>query len=164
MVIFNFQFSNLNYMKSIYKVGLLFIILNFQFSILNKVSAQQTINIYTTTQGIVSFTFAEKPQITFPAPEVLKLDAGGVVVEFPYADVAKLTLEDEVDPTAVQSVTVYEQPAADGQCAVGIYDLSGRLIRKVNGQSSTVNVQLSDLPAGVYIVNDGKRSYKIQKK
>ena len=35
--------------------------------------AQQTLNIHTTTIGVVSFAFASKPKVTFSESEVLKV-------------------------------------------------------------------------------------------
>lgn len=118
--------------------------------------AQQTLNIHTTSQGIVSFAFASKPVITFPTTDVLTVTSESLTVEFPYADVEKITLDD--DPTGVEALTVREQTDA-----VLIYDLSGKLVRQSKAKAGAATVNLSDLRPGVYVVKDGKRTYKVRK-
>lgn len=118
--------------------------------------AQQTLNIHTTLQGIVSFAFASKPVITFPTTDVLTVTSESMTVEFPYADVEKITLDD--DPTGVEVLTVREQTDA-----VLIYDLSGKLVRQSKAKAGAATVNLSDLRPGIYVVKDGKRTYKVRK-
>ena len=121
-------------------------------------SAQQRLNIYTTTQGVVSFEFAQKPVVTFVAPETLVVKSETTTVEFPYADVQKLTFEDL--PTAVESLSVSENAAA----AILVYDIAGKLVRQVDSTNGTAHLDLSGLRPGVYIVKDGLRSYKVSKR
>lgn len=118
--------------------------------------AQQTLNIHTTTQGIVSFAFATKPVITFPTTDVLTVTSESMTVEFPYADIERITLDD--DPTDVEMLTVREQTDA-----VLIYDLSGKLVRQGKAKEGSTTVNLSDLRPGIYVVKDGKRTYKVRK-
>ena len=118
--------------------------------------AQQTLNIHTTSQGIVSFAFSSKPVITFPTTDVLTVTSESMTVEFPYADVEKITLDD--DPTGVEALTVREQTDA-----VFIYDLSGKLVRQSKAKAGAATVNLSDLRPGIYVVKDGKRTYKVRK-
>jgi hypothetical protein len=114
------------------------------------------LNIHTTSQGIVSFAFASKPVITFPTTDVLTVTSESMTVEFPYADVEKITLDD--DPTGVEVLTVREQTDA-----VLIYDLSGKLVRQSKAKAGAATVNLSDLRPGIYVVKDGKRTYKVRK-
>ena len=145
-------------MKRLYQIALLFIVFSVQCSIFNEIQAQQTLNIHTTTKGMVCFTFAEKPLVTFPSTEVMNIASTTVTVEFPYSEVEKITFNDE-DPTAVQTLTV-----RDNTNEVRIYDLNGRLVRRTRSRDgATVSVDLSTLPVGVYIVKDGKRTYKVKK-
>ena len=120
-------------------------------------AAQQTLNIHTTTQGVVSFNFSEKPTMTFATKDVLTVTTESMTIDFPFADVEKLTFEDAAD--AVEALTVSE---GGGQLL--IYDLSGKLVRQGTVTDRGVNVILSPLRPGVYIVKDGKRSYKITKR
>ena len=119
-------------------------------------AAQQTLNIHTTTQGTVSFAFATKPVVTFVAPETLKVVSATMTVEFPYADIEKLTFSDTA--TGVESLSVSE--ATGG---VSVYDLSGKLVLQVANADGTARLDLSSLRPGIYVVKDGRRSYKVRK-
>ena len=119
-------------------------------------SAQQTLNIHTTTQGIISFAFANKPEVTFPATDVLKVTSDAMTVEFPYSDIQKITFDD--GETGVATITV-----RDHANQVRVYDLSGKLVLERAAKKGVVTVNLSTLPSGVYVVKDGKRTYKVRK-
>ena len=135
----------------------LFPVLCFLFSVTVPCAAQQTLNIHTTTQGVVSFTFAEKPQVTFPEPEVMRVVGTEMTVEFPFSEIGHISFRDD-DATAVQTIVV-----RDNVERVLIYDISGKLLRSTTAQDGAASVDLSPLPAGVYIVKDGKRTYKVKK-
>jgi hypothetical protein len=78
-------------------------------------------------------------------------------VQFPFDDVEKITFEDGV--TGIESIRVKE-----GNGLVSIYNMSGVLVRKYKPENATTTVDLSALPAGIYVVNDGKRTYKVMKR
>jgi hypothetical protein len=120
-------------------------------------AAQQTLNIHTTTKGVVSFAFTTNPKMTFPEGEILTVTSDSMTVEFPYSEVERITFDDI--PTAVPSITVREDISQ-----VRIYDLSGKLIRQVASDRGTATLDLSPLPPGIYVVNDGKRTYKVSKR
>lgn len=119
--------------------------------------AQQTLNIHTKTQGTVSFAFAEKPTITFTSPEVLKVTSDRLTVEFPFNEVERLTFEDL--PDAVPSLM-----ERDNITGLHIYDLNGRLVQQAAATNGTASLNLSTLKTGVYVVKDGKRTYKVSVK
>lgn len=122
-------------------------------------AAQQTLNIHTTTQGLVSFAFAEKPDLTFPTKEVLTVTTESMTVEFPFAEVEKITFEDG-NEDGVETLSV-----RDGSGGVLVYDLSGKLVRQgTTATHGSAAVNLSTLRPGVYVVRDGKRTYKITKR
>ena len=121
-------------------------------------SAQQTLNLYTTTKGIVSFSFTEEPKVTFPSPEVIMVATEAVTVEFPFSEVEKVNFSDEA--TSVETITVREE----GDLTVAIYDLSGKLVRKYAAREGIYTVDLSRLPKGTYVVKDGMRAYKVLKR
>ena len=121
-------------------------------------AAQQTLNLHTTTSGIVSFAFTEEPKVTFPSPEVIKVATKAVTVEFPFAEVEKVTFSD--DAVSVESITIREKDCL----TVAIYDLSGKLVRKYAALGGAATVDLSALPKGTYVVKDGKRTYKVLKR
>ncbi len=120
------------------------------------VAYAQQLNIHTTTQGIVSIAFAEQPKITFSADDVMTVTSSTLTLDFPYSEVEKITFDDNVTP--VQTLTVRE-----GNTQLLIYDLSGKLVRQATSHDGTASVNLSSLKPGVYVVKDGKRTYKIRK-
>jgi hypothetical protein len=121
------------------------------------VQAQQTLNIHTTTQGTVSFAFAEKPVVTFATPEVMTVSSELLTVEFPFNEVESITFEDTTDdvPSIVER---------DGIAILSIYDLNGRLIQQAAATNGAASLNLSTLKTGVYVVKDGKRTYKVSVK
>ena len=121
------------------------------------VRAQQQLNIYTTTQGVVVFTFADEPKLTFPSAETLSVAGASLTVEFPFSEIEKITMEDDV--TRVEQLTV-----KDGRGDVAVCDLQGRLVLRLAARRDGTTVNLSTLPAGTYVVNDGRRTYKVLKR
>jgi hypothetical protein len=96
--------------------------------------------------------------VTFPSPEVIKVATEAVTVEFPFAEVEKVTFSD--DAVSVESITIREKDCL----TVAIYDLSGKLVRKYAAREGAATVDLSALPKGTYVVKDGKRTYKVLKR
>ena len=119
--------------------------------------AQQQLNIYTTTSGVVVFTFAQEPKVTFPTGETLAVTSDSLTVEFPFSEIEKITMEDGV--TRVEQLLV-----KDGEGDVAIYDLQGRQVLRLAARREGIRVDLSVLPAGTYVVKDGRRSYKVMKR
>ena len=119
--------------------------------------AQQTLNLHTTAGEVICFTFAENPKVTFPAPDTLKVSSENLTVEFPFDEIKKMTFVDGL--TDVETLTVKKQAQT-----VSIYDITGKLLRKMPPKGKSVTVDLSAVPSGIYIVNDGKRTYKVLKK
>lgn len=120
------------------------------------IAAQQTLNIHTKTKGVVSFAFADKPEVTFPSADSLTVASTTLTVHFPYAEVEKITFTDSAD--AVESLVV-----RDDTNQVLIYDLTGKLVLQARANKGRVRVDLSTLRPGVYVVKDGKRTYKVRK-
>ena len=52
----------------------------------------------------------------------------------------------------------------DGTGDVTIYDLQGRQVLRLAARREGTRVDLSVLPAGTYVVKDGRRSYKVMKR
>ncbi len=119
-------------------------------------SAQQTLNIHTTSQGLIRFAFTQNPRVTFPEAEVMRVTGDSLTVEFPFSEVEKITLDDV--PTGVTTLTVTEQTSG-----ILIYDLSGRLVKQVPSNNGSASLPLSTLPHGTYVIKDGRRSYKVRK-
>ena len=120
-------------------------------------AAQQTLNIHTTTPGVISIAFSQKPEVTFPSADVLKVSSETLTVEFPFSEVAKITFEDAAD--AVESLR-----QQDGNHRLLIYDLTGKLLHSVSPTRGTADVNLSSFPPGVYVIKDGHRTYKVTRR
>ncbi len=119
--------------------------------------AQQQLNLYTTTQGVLTFSFAEEPKVTFPTGETLSVSSTSLTVEFPFSEIEKITLEDGVTP--VEQLTVSENEGG-----VTIYDIAGRQVLQIAPRKGGTQVDLSTLPSGTYVVKDGHRAYKVMKR
>ena len=119
--------------------------------------AQQQLNIYTTTSGVVVFTFVQEPKVIFPTGETLAVTSDSLTVEFPFSEIEKITMEDGV--TRVEQLVV-----KDGEGDVAIYDLQGRQVLRLAARREGTRGDLSVLPAGTYVVKDGRRSYKVMKR
>ena len=53
--------------------------------------------------------------------------------------------------------------ASEAKQTFRIYDLNGRLVHRSRSRQGAVTVDLNALSTGVYIVKDGKRTYKVKK-
>ena len=81
------------------------------------VFAQNTLNVWLTDGGKVSFTFAEKPVVSH-VDNVLTISSTATSVEYPLSDVVRFTFED-AETTKVLSVN------SDIADEVSVFDLKG---------------------------------------
>jgi hypothetical protein len=116
------------------------------------VVAQNTLNVWLTDGGKVSFTFAEKPVVSH-ADNILSISSTAASVEYPVSDVVRFTFED-AETTKVLSVK------SDIAGEVSVFDLQGTLVKRFKGSSFS----LEGLPQGVYIINSNRSTYKVIKK
>lgn len=110
--------------------------------------------------GTVSYAFADNPVVTY-TEDRLVLTTDKVTVEYPLADLEKMTFSDT--QSAVESVTMSQPGDSDG--TVRIYSLTGTLVRTIEQAEGADDVQFTtiDLPEGTYIIKQGKQTYKIRK-
>ena len=116
------------------------------------VFAQNTLNVWLTDGGKVSFTFAEKPVVSH-ADNILSISSTAASVEYPVSDVVRFTFED-AETTKVLSV---KSDIAD---EVSVFDLQGTLLKRFKGSSFS----LEGLPQGVYIIKSNRSTFKVIKK
>ena len=116
------------------------------------VFAQNTLNVWLTDGGKVSFTFAEKPVVSH-ADNILSFSSSAASVEYPVSDVLRFTFED-AETTKVLSV----KSEVAGE--VSVFDLQGTLVKRFAGSS----LSLESLPLGVYIIKSNRSTYKVIKK
>jgi len=120
-------------------------------------AAQETLNIYTVTADTISITFDQHPQLTFETENVLTIETDQLTVQFPFADIAKITLNDKDNQTAIG-----ELKETNNGGPIFVYDLTGKLIKRASSTDNSANLNLSDLRTGIYIIKDGKRTYKVR--
>lgn len=100
--------------------------------------------------------FNQTPEFVY-ADGVVSIANGGTELSWPLAQLKKFTFEDvqPSTPTAIKDIASPARLDLLGGCAV--YDLNGRLVKKhVNS--------LTELPKGVYVVNDGSVTTKVIRK
>ena len=100
--------------------------------------------------------FNQMPEFLYADGRV-SLQNGTTELSWLLADLKKFTFEDvqPSTPTAIKDIASPARLDLLGGCAV--YDLNGRLVKKhVNS--------LTELPKGVYIVNDGNVTTKVTRK
>lgn len=120
-------------------------------------SAQETLNIHTKDNSVVSIPFAQKPEISFAADNILKVISADKTVEFAFGDIEKLSF----DNSPVNSI--YQITHHVNESGIFIYNLSGKLVRKIEPSANPM-VDIQSLPAGVYIVKEDRLSYKVIKR
>ena len=99
--------------------------------------------------------FTEMPEFLYADGNV-SLQNGGTTMSWPLSKLQKFTFEAvAAQPTDIKDVKTTAKLDITRDCAV--YDLSGKLVKKQIRS-------LSELPAGTYIVKDGKVSTKVVKK
>ena len=114
--------------------------------------AQNTLNVWLTDGGKVSFTFAEKPVVSH-ADNILTISSAAASVEYPISDVVRFTFED-AETTKVLSVK------SDIAGEVRVFNLKGTLVKRFAGSTFS----LEGLPHGVYIIKSNRSTYKVIKK
>lgn len=119
--------------------------------------AQNTLNIHQKSGGVVSYAFSEKPVVTYTA-DGIHLSTSKVEVDYPLSNLEKFTFGDG-DANPVESIKA-EGIAGDVQ----IYSLGGTLVKTIKSCEGTTTFFTGDLPSGVYVIKNGKTTYKIIKK
>lgn len=115
---------------------------------------QETLNIYTKTNGVVSIPFAEHPELSFTNDNLLKVVSVKLNVEYAFDEIEKISFEDNTsdmkDIIHKGNVTV-----------MTVYNLSGVMVRRIEASNGSCSLDWLSLPPGVYIIKEGQRAYKI---
>lgn len=109
------------------------------------------------------FRLADKPVLTFEGENV-KIASPALTSDYPRADVVSMTF---VDASAgisapAQNATVYSYDGTTFSCpgnAITVYDLQGVRLADAAG-----SVNVSNFPAGIYVIRTNNKSIKITKK
>lgn len=118
--------------------------------------AQNTLNVHQKDGVVVKYGFSEKPTVTYTDTGI-HLATIKVEVDYPFANLEKFTFSDEA--TAIDVLTM-ERTSDD----VRIYNTNGVLLQTVKQSDGAASFSTSELPKGIYIIKNGKTTYKITKK
>lgn len=118
--------------------------------------AQNTLNIHQKSGGVVSYGFSEKPVVTY-AGEYMHVETVSVSIDYPVSNVQKLTFKDS--ESSIGELRV-EEESSD----LLIYNLKGQLVKKAESEDGISQLDIQELPAGIYVVKNGKTTFKIVKK
>ena len=122
----------------------------------------------------VAYALAEKPKVTFTETDLV-ISANGVEVNYTLENMARFTYEDKT-ATAITNLQTDESsfklngesllfPALKANSTVSVYSLNGTLVfKKTVRQNGEYAFPLSNLIAGVYMVNVNGLTYKIMKR
>lgn len=122
-------------------------------------AAQTMLTLHSKDGSTFSYSLSDKPVVTYNG-DVLVLTSDKVNVEYPVADLAKMTFTDT--ETSVESVTMSQQGEDP---TVRIYSTGGTLVKTIEADEANADISFStkDLPAGIYIIKQGVQTYKIIK-
>ena len=129
--------------------------------------------VITKTDGCeLLYDLDESDRISFPNDEILVITQNGSDIQIPISEIRKVTF-DEILATAdnvTESIGIFPNPVSstfaisgiNGFQQLSIYSIDGRLVRHDtigNGQ----NIDISELPQGLYYVNINKQNLKLIK-
>lgn len=118
--------------------------------------AQNTLNIHQKSGGVVSYGFSEKPVVTYTR-EYMHVETVSVSIDYPVSNVQKLTFKDS--ESSIGELRVEEE-----SLDLLIYNLKGQLVKKAESEDGISQLDIQELPAGIYLVKNGKTTFKIVKK
>lgn len=122
----------------------------------------------------VAYSLAEKPKVTFTGTDLV-IKTKDVEVNYSLENMARFTYEEDNSTTVITNILTDEFPfklndgtllfpSLKANSTVSIYSLNGILVfKKTVHQNGEYAFPLSNLNAGVYIVNVNGINYKIMK-
>ena len=124
------------------------------------VTAQNMIDVHSKTGAVVSYMFTEKPVVTYEN-DVLVITTDSAKVEFPLADLVKITFDD-----IESNVDIIKTVGRSNDMTIYIYNAQGKKIKNIEASEtmSIPELNLDELEKGVYIVKQGNITYKIVRK
>lgn len=137
-----------------------------------------TVNIYKKNGETVTFLLSAHPQMTFSSDSVFVIAADSSKFQALRSEIEEITFErgipNEIDILESldkqvffkyideHSITIY---GIDNMSSIRIYDITGKIFKpEINSIDSKVfEINLSELPSGIYIINADGNSLKIRK-
>ena len=121
--------------------------------------ADTALIVHQKSGGTVEYAFSEKPVVTYSNGNLV-ISVPGASVEYPLSNMEKFTFGEVTD-----MVTRITAPVDVAPQPTFIYNVSGVLMRTFQpGENGTTPASLDGLPAGTYVIKNGKTSYKVAKK
>lgn len=136
------------------KKKILFLLL---FGSVGALHANNVLKVHQKDGTIISYSFSEKPKITY-SENVIILTTATTQVEYPLPEMQKISFDVTAD--AIEQITT--DNFLDE--IVKIYNINGVLINSYRKTDSSIIVPLDDLSTGIYIIKNGKTTYKVRKK
>lgn len=121
--------------------------------------AGEVLHVHTVTGGEVTYDFAEKPEVTFQASEMI-LTTTSTSVVYPLAEVTLFSFS-STETEALEQISASEP---QGDASVSIFTADGRLVKSAEATNGVAHYSVAELPAGTYIIKSNQRSYKLIKK
>lgn len=118
--------------------------------------AQNTLNVHQKDGAVVSYGFSEKPVLTYTATGI-HLATSKMEVDYPFANLDKFTFSEEAN-----SIDIVTTEGTSDE--VRIYNINGTLLKTIKQSDGASAYSTSDLQKGIYIIKNGKTTYKIIKK
>ena len=121
--------------------------------------AETALFIHQESGEIVEISFAERPVVTYNEGRLI-VSVESASISFPLANLEKFTFG-EVD----ENVTRITVPANVTPQPTFIYSVDGKLMRTYKPEEDgSTSASLEGLPAGTYVIKNGKVSYKYLKR
>lgn len=118
--------------------------------------AQNTLIVHQKDGAVVSYGVSEKPVVTYTETGI-HLATTKVEVDYPFATLEKFTFSE-----GTNSIDVVKTDGTNDD--VLIYNINGMLLKTIKHSNGASSFSTSDLPKGIYIIKNGKTTYKITKK
>lgn len=117
--------------------------------------AQNTLNIHQKNGGVVSYSFADKPVVTY-VEDNLHVTTNHVSIDYPLSELVKLTFSES-------GSSIGELRVEDNNSPIQIYDANGRMIKMIGKNESETILNMQELPTGIYFIKQGTITTKIVK-
>ena len=121
--------------------------------------AESALIVHQKSGGTVEYAFSEKPVVTY-RDGYLVISGDGASVMYPMSNMYKFTFGEVSD-----LVTRIKAPTNEAPQATYIYNVSGILMLTLQpSEDGSTPASLEGLPAGTYIIKNGKATYKTIKR
>lgn len=117
--------------------------------------AQNTLNIHQKNGGMVSYSFADKPVVTY-VEDNLHVSTNNVSIDYPLSELVKLTFTES-------GSSMGELRLDDNNSPIQIYDANGRSIKMIGKNEGELILNIQELPTGIYFIKQGTTTTKIVK-